>query len=415
MAEDRYFGDKGKDIPSIVPTWRRALPGGAGTNRGAQYRGGRNAGPTAPWRPPSNRSTAGSAGTNRGPAWNRDRSRSRTATPKPPTVDRVEEPKSTPFRVASEKTETTKEAMRLFNPDIKFTDLGRWDYDLNPYQIEKRQLKDLAAGDRVQMVGDRMRQGELSEEAWGNLTPAQQQAVEFNDLLVAAVQKDRSNSMGYTDTYKDGYQAAVDEMFPDGLGSDLYAPATVNMLQQLNFQNQGQDLDEFISLDRAYTADELLAFQGGGQDAALIAAAGNLVTQKIGDSPLDRGMLLDWAVTPEAEGAPGIDKLQMIDNKSPGWFVNKEAADEAFKAGEISEVDLYFDRSFNNMYEGIRGRGEPVEFLWDNVQLDEWDEGQIDALFEYLVQRSDYDDRAGLTPDGWLARDSFLEVLGMGG
>ena len=99
----------------------------------------------------------------------------------------------------------------------------------------------------------------MTWEKYNALSPEQRAAVDFNTMLVRAVRKDTSHQDTYDPSKQEKaqYQADVDKMFGDGLGSDLYAPETMAVLRQISFSDKYADLDDFLKLNAAITAKDL--------------------------------------------------------------------------------------------------------------------------------------------------------------
>ena len=102
----------------------------------------------------------------------------------------------------------------------------------------------------------------MTPAEFDKLNRAQQQAVRFNTLLVQAREKDLK---GYeklaTGVAHKEYDNTVREMFGEGGGSETYAPETVALLKSVDFKALGQDLDEYLSLERAIDVNELADFK----------------------------------------------------------------------------------------------------------------------------------------------------------
>jgi hypothetical protein len=101
----------------------------------------------------------------------------------------------------------------------------------------------------------------MSWEEYEALSPRARAAVDFNTMLVTAVNKDKASQKQY-ETSADKqeraqYEVGVQEMFGDERGSDLYAPETMAVLQQIKFKDPQADLDDFLGLKAAITEDDL--------------------------------------------------------------------------------------------------------------------------------------------------------------
>ena len=101
----------------------------------------------------------------------------------------------------------------------------------------------------------------MTWEEYEALSPRARAAVDFNTMLVSAVNKDKASQKQYeTSANKQEraqYEVGVQEMFGDERGSDLYAPETMAVLQQIKFKDPQADLDDFLGLQAAITEDDL--------------------------------------------------------------------------------------------------------------------------------------------------------------
>jgi hypothetical protein len=102
---------------------------------------------------------------------------------------------------------------------------------------------------------------ELSWDEYDKLTDAQKAAIDHNTRMVEARNKDVTAKATLHPEDMGDYNSKVKKIFGEGGGSDLYAPNLVNLLDEINFQAVGADLDEFLSLERAIDASELANFE----------------------------------------------------------------------------------------------------------------------------------------------------------
>lgn len=101
----------------------------------------------------------------------------------------------------------------------------------------------------------------LTEEQYLKLPERQRAAVDFNTLLTDAVRKDLRRQDDYEEStskqQRGSYDKAVKNMFGEDRGSDIYAPETMAVLRQLNIKDGADDLDDYLGLKVAITADDL--------------------------------------------------------------------------------------------------------------------------------------------------------------
>lgn len=101
---------------------------------------------------------------------------------------------------------------------------------------------------------------EMSQEDYDKLSPAQKDAVDYNTMLVEAVELDRQNRSQYenmSSSSRGAYDDLVGELFGEERGSDKVAPETVSLLKQLGLQDEHADLDDYLSLGAAISADDV--------------------------------------------------------------------------------------------------------------------------------------------------------------
>ena len=117
------------------------------------------------------------------------------------------------------------------------------------------------AKDKVEYGKERTRRTvALSWEDYQKLSQDQRAAVDFNTLLVKAREKDLNTDYQQTPGQQAEYDKAVKEMFGADGGSETYAPETVSVLRQIDYQDTGEDLDNFLGLKTAISARELKDF-----------------------------------------------------------------------------------------------------------------------------------------------------------
>jgi hypothetical protein len=127
------------------------------------------------------------------------------------------------------------------------------------------------ASDRVPLVKSSPETRELTWEAYNNLDKDQKLAVDFNTLLVEAREKDLAHPWQPADRDDEiEYENKVRKIFGPARGSAIRARNVIEFLDSVGFVAQGQDLDEYLSLDRAVTSSELKDFKLDKQAATQI-------------------------------------------------------------------------------------------------------------------------------------------------
>jgi hypothetical protein len=102
---------------------------------------------------------------------------------------------------------------------------------------------------------------EMTWEDYQALSEDQRAAVDFNTLLVGAREKDLNTDYQETPQQRATYEKAVERMFGEDGGSETYAPETMAVLRQVDYENQDEDLDNFLGLKTAITVKELQDFR----------------------------------------------------------------------------------------------------------------------------------------------------------
>jgi hypothetical protein len=110
----------------------------------------------------------------------------------------------------------------------------------------------------------------LTEEGYQALSADQKAAVDFNTLLVEARERDLGQEWNLTPEERKEYDRRVNEIFGPQGGSQTVAPTVVSLLNSIDFKAVGQDLDEYLSLERAITADKLKDFTLGDSELKLL-------------------------------------------------------------------------------------------------------------------------------------------------
>ena len=113
----------------------------------------------------------------------------------------------------------------------------------------------------LERVTDPVYSRELSWEQYDKLPEAEKAVIDFNSDFLAAREKDLKNQETYKKTttpeQREKYDTTVTDMFGQHGGSETYAPNVVSLLAQVDLDAMGQDLDEYLNLDRLITADEI--------------------------------------------------------------------------------------------------------------------------------------------------------------
>lgn len=156
----------------------------------------------------------------------------------------------------------------------------------------------------------------LTWDAYEKLSTDQKAAIDFNTLLTDARQKDLKKKITLSGADLTDYTKKVTELFGEGRGSDVIAPNTVGLLDQLDMQVVGQDLDEYLSLERAIDTKEIGDFSFSKDDVkTLETMATGGAPQAAPGSPSAPLATYEQVRTPEnlaAIDTAGIQKAQQL-------------------------------------------------------------------------------------------------------
>ena len=188
------------------------------------------------------------------------------------------------------------------------------EYKVNAPELQRLRENNPKAADTIMTE---VSAAPMTWEAYDALSPDQRAAVDFNTLLVEAREADLAAKEPMTATEWIEYGNDVREMFGQSGGSRTVAPNTVKLLKSINFKAVGQDLDEFLSMERGISAAELADFSFSKDDVAQLSTFDASDYKQTGSAELtspqsDMEMMQQWVAKREAENAgetiPGSDE-----------------------------------------------------------------------------------------------------------
>lgn len=306
-------------------------------------------------------------------------------------------------------------------------------YALSDWQQDQAELDyGIKAPDQqVQLAGDRYSTGRLTAEAYDLLTPQQKNAIKFNELLLDAVERDRSATKDGADM--EDYRARSEAMFGTQGGSRTYAPNTLALLEKFNLGEdlRGQDLDEYLSLDRAFDAEEIKNLPTWQDEAPAYIKQGfgdatSMVTSKMLDMrQVDMaGALVERALTsPDSMGWDDKSRLDsylgytlpQIDDVPigylPGGYENHAQRSDELLDRKETFYQFWFDTFQDKELPDLQP-------FWDDLDAGhlQMSDEDLNQFFDYVYNRSFDLDRQGVADPA--TRRSGAEVralLGMGG
>lgn len=277
--------------PASVPKERKASPAQVKKYESMQPDGGRTRQPTAPPRPPATAiqallSTVQQVQPTMNPVQQMTAELSRpTSTEPPEMLKRPETPLQQIAREAGEERRAKEEAKKQAAADdarARGGDLvSLLDTTGGGTGAGGGTIAELARRAQTETQKPRPKRKPEKVEAmttaeYEALTPEQRAAVDFNTLLVDAVNRDKSSQAEYKKTAnaaeRAAYDDAVEDMFGSGHGSDLYAPATIAVLDQIKFEDTTKDLDEFLDLRAALTDKDVENIAKAGDNPKMTLA-----------------------------------------------------------------------------------------------------------------------------------------------
>lgn len=285
----------------------------------------------------------------------------------------------------------------------------------------------------------------MTWDAYNALSDQQRKAVDYNTLLVEARQKDiGQQNPGAAAGNPTEYGEKVKRIFGEGGGSARPAANTVNLLDKIGLEAKGQDLDEFLSLDRAITLDELQEFKfsegevvgltGGGtpkvHHGGKAAPAPGLKKERDSNFGEVRNLENTGRIETSAidkagafiEGLMNDPNAKLWDFKSTtstGLTGQRPPASEIpFGFGLLGERtgdDEVKEQTYRLAYEYLTNRGNTdLEAFWAELSALEFTDEDVQDLWEVIDRRS----RADATADGDPSFRSGAEVrefAGLGG
>lgn len=115
----------------------------------------------------------------------------------------------------------------------------------------------------VERIADPVYSQALTWEEYDKLSDADRAVVDFNSDFLSARAKDFENKETYKKTttpeQKAKYEEDLNTIFGGRGGSETYAPNVLSLLKSVDFDAVGQDIDEYLNLERLITADEMKA------------------------------------------------------------------------------------------------------------------------------------------------------------
>jgi hypothetical protein len=284
----------------------------------------------------------------------------------------------------------------------------------------------------------------LTWEAYEAMSGDQKAAVDFNTLLVSAREKDLSKSWdkaGMPADQKAEYDRRVRKVFGTNpsSGSEQFAPNTVKLLEEIDFQAVGQDLDEFLSLDRAIDMDEIGDFKFSKTEvknlADLQAGGTESVASAIGAAPNANYAAVRTPDQLQAIDTAAVQKSQeflkqvMSDPNNAIWSIETALATPeqnmleqiplGYGAPELRGTDTLASQWDSQLQGAYNSLSDPN--TKDLAHIEQWfvedqftpEDKQI--FLDYMDQRTRREMQYGGAPEGGRDPAEIRKMLGLGG
>jgi hypothetical protein len=267
---------------------------------------------------------------------------------------------------------------------------------------------------------------QLTWDEYNRLSDDQRNAVDLNDLMVAAREADLSKEYVLKGEELEEYNRRTEALFGRSDTSEKIAPNLVRLLTDIKWEAVGHDLDEYISLDRAFTLDEIknlnmsnvdferlrntaaqVSTNPGGYgstvtapastnfarvrspeelakaDAALIAAAGARIEEVMGNPTFnlwDLESSMNYAMNPEA-GRPTGSLVPF----GYGFQTDRTSVEDQNK-------EAVYQSAFNMLTDANTTDLQP---LWDEMEYWGFNDKDVNEFWQFVDDRTRKEQRYG--------------------
>jgi hypothetical protein len=273
----------------------------------------------------------------------------------------------------------------------------------------------------------------LTWDAYQALSDDQKAAVDFNSLLVTAREADLSDKTPLEGLEEIEYDKAVTEMFGEAGGSAVQAPAVVSLLRKVNFSAVGQDLDEFLSLERAVDASELKDFKISNADVKAMESF--QLNEATPAGRVERNKALGQARTPEniqavesavIEQSRTMIETAMQDANNAIWSFQQLAGGAPGSPDQVplgygqpgaraNLEDANMDSWLQKAYEHLSTPGnDGMKTLESDMQLYEFTPEDRQIFHEYIDRRTSMEAQYGTSGNSMLKPEDIRALAGLG-
>lgn len=247
----------------------------------------------------------------------------------------------------------------------------------------------------------------MSWEKYNALTPDQRAAVDFNTLLAQAREVDlKADLKTFPNLYSEAdlkqYELDVASIFGPGGGSDTIGFRTVELLKKIDFTAVGQDLDEYLSMERGISDKELKDFtfsKDALKQVSLSTFQGTLAPDRLDQeyaaarAPANLAAVDTAAITAALNAykntfsTRGANTGSVIDELGIQMSAPMMELPGYERAGNY---EAKFDQSLKDAYDFLRGNPTPegMAAIFDDFKARNWTAEDQQMLWNYLNDRT---------------------------
>ena len=266
----------------------------------------------------------------------------------------------------------------------------------------------------------------LTWEAYDSLDDQQKAAVDWNTLLIDAREKDFTTEMVEVDAEaRAEYDAKVERLFGKEGGSERYAPNTINLLDQLDVVQLGQDLDEYLSLERAIDDKQLVDFKFSEKDIALMGDLAGGGKEETSYADVRTGSNLSALDTTNIQAASELIQTQL---QNPAaitadfntlMYGNPEQGVVPLGFGDSVTDDVFRSQlailgAEDPTQYGMPAGVDPLPFILEDLAVQGADQATQDAFLSFVSQQAQLYSQYG-SEDQKLQAELVNKRAGLGG
>lgn len=286
----------------------------------------------------------------------------------------------------------------------KVKELQDYDYDLTNMQA----LQGHRGPEERRVKVEDVESAAMTWEQYDALSEDQKKAVDFNTLLVKAREQDLKRAhVPWKAERVEKYNARLNDIFGPGGNSETLAFSVAKLLDGMDFKAVGQDVDEFLSLERAIDAKELATLdlkldtpaqgetnQRQGMvapdpadpgysnyseinspenkarlDSAAIEAASTYIREKMTDPSQTIASDFEATMFPGSLDLSGYTPEEL---KKLGPEVVPYGFGSQFRDAGVPEDQLTMDRWFTQAWANLQNPTFKEPLKWVNAEMEKW-------------------------------------------